>query len=239
MYASMIWLAFWTITFYTGWTRTGPFAPGPCGLERCNMRCSSCKILQTFGEGRHPRRADLRSFYFWHHLNSHWIHLTFFFGRIFWISFEFLLISCDMVWIHSPGSEELSDSSHGRLRGQNACGRLWQLIGTLFCVRIQILLLFGWFHLRNLIYNLKSLSEFWRAEFSAMTLLQAMAGMKPDTLARVQVYKEPIDFKAPNPALHCLQSWMNTYHWIHSKYTEITRRNPWGKLCTVLDKQDQ
>ena len=25
---------------------------------------------------------------------------------------------------------------------------------------------------------------------------QAMAGMKPDTLARVQVYKEPIDFKA-------------------------------------------
>ena len=26
--------------------------------------------------------------------------------------------------------------------------------------------------------------------------LQAMAGMKPETLARVQVYKEPIDFKA-------------------------------------------
>ena len=27
---------------------------------------------------------------------------------------------------------------------------------------------------------------------------QAMAGMKPETLARVQVYKEPIDFKALN-----------------------------------------
>ena len=27
---------------------------------------------------------------------------------------------------------------------------------------------------------------------------EAMAGMKPETLARVQVYKEPIDFKALN-----------------------------------------
>lgn len=66
-----------------------------------------------------------------------------------------------------------------------------------------------------------------------------MAGMKPDTLARVQVYKEPIDFKAPNPALHCLQSWMKTYEnmpWnpfgIHSKYSERRRR----QLCVTREE---
>eukprot|EP00931_Biecheleriopsis_adriatica_P032930 TRINITY_DN19156_c0_g1_i1.p1 TRINITY_DN19156_c0_g1~~TRINITY_DN19156_c0_g1_i1.p1 ORF type:complete len:5580 (-),score=1373.58 TRINITY_DN19156_c0_g1_i1:6-15065(-) len=48
--------------------------------------------------------------------------------------------------------------------------------------------------------QLQNLANVWRRSSldAVMDDYEAMAGMRPDTLARIQVYKEPIDFKVPS-----------------------------------------
>ena len=234
MDAIMIRLAFWSITLHRGWTRTGPFAPGPCGLKGAICHAPAAKSC------KHLEKDDILCVLIFaaYTFDIIWIHLTSFDSTfdIFW-----LLTSFDL-WIHRPcmtwlwgalwrWSWKITRQARMKRMLVAGCGSLLEHIGTywiilercfdLFCVRIQIHLPLEWFHADEkshlqLKEFLKSLSEFRRAEFSAMTLLQAMAGMKPDTLARVQVYKEPIDFKAPNPALQ-------TCHGIHSESIQSTR----------------
>lgn len=102
------------------------------------------------------------------------------------------LISRDMGLASLPQLPKFSSlgSRHKGVLDAVAC---WLLCQSMRTEKVQYAML-----------QLQNLANIWRR--SSLTVVmedyEAMAGMKPDTLARVQVYKEPIDFKVPSKVPH-------------------------------------
>ncbi|CAE7315182.1 unnamed protein product [Symbiodinium natans] len=98
------------------------------------------------------------------------------------------LISRDIGLAHLPqlpGFATLGNRHKGVLDAV-AC---WLLCQSMRTEKVQYAML-----------QLQNLANIWRRSSLAAVMedYEAMAGMKPETLARVQVYKEPIDFKVPS-----------------------------------------
>ncbi|CAK9023700.1 unnamed protein product [Durusdinium trenchii] len=102
------------------------------------------------------------------------------------------LISRDLGLAHLPQLPRFSTlgDRHKGVLDAVAC---WLLCQSMRTEKVQYAML-----------QLQNLANIWRRSSLAVVMedYEAMAGMKPDTLARVQVYKEPIDFKVPSKVPH-------------------------------------